>query len=113
MDGSHQAHGAAMMAPEWDSRRREVFVLRQDPLTNLKGRLDVRFQVEFAGDADLQGESAVALIGESILEAGSLIARLDADVTEPVPPDHASRQTEPSTLHSQNLTSCVLGHKRA
>jgi hypothetical protein len=80
MDEASQMRNATVTAPQWDGKRREITMVREDTDGALRGRLDVRFQLELADAPKLSGESVVALLGAAISEAAEIIEVIE--VTE-------------------------------
>jgi hypothetical protein len=77
---------AAISAPTWSPETREISVVGQDPEGGLKGRVEVRFQLELSGqDHQAPRQSVIALTGAAIWEAEQLLERTGAAHKRPEP----------------------------
>jgi len=78
--------GAAISAPTWSPSTKEISVVGQDPEGGLRGRVEVRFQLELSGqDHQAPRQSIVALTGAAIWEAEQLLERAGAAQKRPRP----------------------------
>ena len=69
--------GAAISAPNWSPSTREISVVGQDPDAGLRGKVEVRFQLEL-NCQEASRQSVVALTGAAIWEAEQLLQRASA-----------------------------------
>ena len=92
LDGS-VLPGATMSAPTWSPSTREVSVVGHDPGGGLKGRVEVRFQLELSGQRyPAQRQSVVALTGAAIWEAQQILERAEASRNRPRPVQAGPRE---------------------
>ena len=84
--------GAAISAPTWSPSTREISVVGQDPDGGLKGKVEVRFQLELSGQ-EAPRQSVVALTGAAIWEAEQLLQRAAAEKQRPMPVKAGRHQT--------------------
>ena len=92
LDGS-MLPGASISAPIWSPRTREISVVGQDPDGGLRGRVEVRFQLELSGQDDrTQRQSVVALTGAAIWEAQQIVQRAEASQARPAPVQAGRRE---------------------
>lgn len=87
--------GATISAPTWSPVAREVSVVGQDPEGGLRGRVEVRFQLELSGQHEpAPRQSVVALTGAAIWEAQQMMQRAEAAQKRPAPVQAARRKTQ-------------------
>ena len=85
MDG-RMLTGATISAPIWSPSTTEVSVVGQDPDGGLRGRVEVRYQLELSGgDDSLQRQSLLALTGAAIWEAQQMMQRTQTAQQRPAP----------------------------
>ena len=85
LDGESLPGEATIGAPIWSPSTKEVSVVGQDPKGGLKGRVEVRFQLELSGRNARPRQSVVALTGAAIWEAEQLLEKGSAARRRPQP----------------------------
>lgn len=106
MDGQFHSPAASLDAPVWNARKREVTVVRRDPGIEFHGRMEVKFQLEFADAVDLQAQSAIVLLGAALREAELLIDGMEESSDSAAPgfssPGQAGRHDATDAPRNQN-----------
>jgi hypothetical protein len=95
LDGESLPGEATIGAPIWSPSTKEVSVVGQDPKGGLKGRVEVRFQLQLSGRNAPSHQSVVALTGAAIWEAEQLLDKGTAARRRPQP--------VPAGRHSQGV----------